>query len=563
MSIQVIKEKYIIFKADNTAEEKFRRELSSLIIGKFGKKEYSAEKTTEIISFSLDYYIARFKEICLNETSVRFYQNIFKFHEQSIEIVYKYSDERSDRDSEIDFNYIAKYRRILKYILEIGCEVKMHNKESTDSALKARIESKLNDLLFLGDMILTCVSLYAEQTMIEDVNEVQFEHDLYIFTRKHHYDLIFQHIKDEFGGQLTKAVVDETELAGLVDLKKALKNCFNIDYQNVGHLIALIHEQNESKGGDVVAVSWDTFSYNLTTMFGVSSENSDLFFKGLTLNSSNKMSLLDLACKPYKLNRYLYRPIIVWNIDGEDYALVGKNSWSETFIQLASNSIPWGKAPEEWLKNKCFKKYVHEKEDAHDKWLDDAVENKLIKNKIHYDRNLKSINSVDINNEEVGEIDFIIVSQELKKILIVDCKHLLGRYDTPNQRNDYSAFVSGKKPYNQTLERKVNWFDKNKQLIQDHFDKRYHKAFIDIMDFEIEGIFIVNTPTLYMYNSIYRIYSIVQIEDVFLGKHVDPTFTLLIDEHDKSGILKVNYPYFKKPEYKIVDPFEDNEENTQ
>lgn len=563
MSIQVIKEKYLIFKADKTAEEKFRRELSGLIIGKFGKKEYSTEETTEIISFSLDYYIERFREICLDETSLRFYQNIFKFHEQSIEIVYKYSDERSDPDNEIDFNYIAKYRRILKFILEMGCEVMMHNKEASNSALKARIESKLNDLLFLGDMIFTCVSLYAEQTMIEDVNELRFEDDLYVFARKHHYDLIFQHIKDEFGGQLTKAVVDQTELAGLVDLKEALKNCFNIDYHNVGHLIALIHEQNESKGGDVVPVGWDTFPHNLTAMFGVSSGNADLFFKGLTLDRSNKMSLLDLACKPYKLNRYLYRPIIVWNIDGEDYVLVGKNSWSETFIQLASNSIPWGKAPEEWLKNRCFKKYVHEKEDAHDKWLDDAVEDILIKNKIHYDRNLKSINSVDINNEEVGEIDFIIVSEELKKIFIVDCKHLLGRYDTPNQRNDYSAFVSGKKPYNKTLERKVNWFDKNKQLIQDHFDKKYHKASFDILDYEIEGIFIINTPTLYMYNSIYRIYSIVQIEDVVLGKHVDPTFTLFIDDNDKSGILKVNYPYFKKPEYKIIDPFEENEENKQ
>ncbi len=546
MSVQIIKGKYIIFKSDKTSEVKFRKELSKLIIKAFGKKDYTIDETTEIISYSLDYYVEKFRDICLNETSVRFYQNIFKFHEHSVEIVYTFSDERNDPASEIDFNYIAKYRRILKYILEMGCEVKMHNQEASTLALKTRIEKKLNDLLFLGEMILTCVSLYAEQTMIEDINEIRFEDDLYIFSRKHHYDFIFQHIRQEFGGQLTKAVVDKTELAGLADLKQTLNSCFGINYDNVGHLIASIHEQNKSKGGDVVGVGWDSFPFNLSAMFGVDSENANVFFKGLTLDKSNKMSLLNLACKPYKLNRYLYKPIIIWNIENEDYALVGKYSWSETFVQLASNAIPWGKAPEEWLKNKCFKKYVHEKEDAHDKWLDDAVEEKLIHNKIYYDRNLKSIDNFDINNEEVGEIDFIMISQKLKKIFIADCKHLLGRYDTPNQRNDYNVFVSGKKPYNQTLERKVNWFKNNKQLIQNHFKKKYLEAFIDISHFEIEGIFIINTPTLYMYNSTFRIYSITQIENVVLGKHEDPTFTILIDEPDKTGIININYPYFKK-----------------
>ncbi|MDP9955041.1 hypothetical protein J2X97_000678 [Epilithonimonas hungarica] len=560
MSVQIIKGKYLIFKSDKTSEVKFRKELSKLIIDTFGKKDYTIGETTKIISFSLDYFVEKFREICLNETSVRFYQNIFKFHEHSVEIVYNFSDERNNQDSEIDFNYIAKYRRVLKYILEMGCEVKMHNQEASTKALKTRIENKLNDLLFLGEMILTCVSLYAEQTMIEDINEIRFEDDLYVFSRKHHYDFIFQHIKQEFGGQLTKAVVDKTEYAGLADLKQALKNCFDINYDNVGHIIASIHEQNKSKGGDVVGVNWDAFPLNLSAMFGADSENAKLFFKGLTLDKSNKMPLLDLACKPYKLNRYLYKPIIIWNIEGEDYALVGKHSWSETFIQLASNAIPWGKAPEEWLKNNCFRKYVNEKEDAHDKWLDDAVEEKLIHNKIYYERNLKSIDNVDINNEEVGEIDFIIISEKLKKIFIADCKHLLGRYDTPNQRNDYNVFVSGKKPYNKTLERKVTWFKKNKQLIQNHFDKKYQSVFIDILDFEIEGIFIINTPTLYMYNSTFRIYSITQIENVVLGKHEDPTFTIFVDEADKTGILNINYPYFNKPQYNIIDPFEDTEQ---
>lgn len=561
MSVHILKGKYIIFKSDKSAEAKYRKELSNLIIEKFSIKKYTGEETNEIISFSLNYFIEKFREICLNETSVRFYQNIFKFHEHSVELVYKFSNDVIDPTDKIDFKYLAIYRRILKFILEMGCEVKMHNREASNNALKSRIETKLNDLLFLGDMILTCVSLYAEQTMIEDVNEVRFENNLYVFTRKHHYDFIFKHIAEEFEGQVTKAVVDETDLAGFSDLKKALKNCFEIDYDNVGHLIASIHEQNKSKGGDVVGVGWQTFTYNLSEMFGVDTKNAEIFFRGLTLDKTNKMSLLDLACKPHKMNRYLYKPIIIWNIEGEDFALVGKNSWSETFIQLASNAIPWGKAPEEWLKNKCFKKYVHKKEDAHDKWLDDAVEKILIDKEILYDRNLKSINNLDINNEDVGEIDFIIISEINKKVFIVDCKHLLGRYDTPNQRNDYSAFVSGKKPYNKTLERKINWFSENKQLIQNHFEKKYPTENLNLLEYEIEGIFIINTPTLYMYNSIFRIYTVNQIENLILGEHNDPTFTIIMDEPDNTGIFEINYPYFKKPEYIVFNPFDDKEDN--
>ena len=64
-----------------------------------------------------------------------------------------------------------------------------------------------------------------------------------------------------------------------------------------------------------------------------------------------------------------------------------------------------------------------------------------------------------------------------------------------------------------------------------------------------------------MYNSTFRIYCITQIEDVILGRHIDPTFTIFVDEPDETGILKINYPYFKKPEYKIIDPFEDSEQD--
>jgi len=563
MGIHKIKDQYFVYKGEKKAEKKFRTELSKIIIDKFGRGPFEQEVIREIVADSLNYYITKFKEICLNEKSVRFYQNIFRLHEQVTELVFKHADEKLE--GEIDFKYIASYRRILKFILETGCDVQMFNGEETNQLFKIRLENKLNDLLFLGEMILTCVSLYAEQAMIEDVAEVEFDkNDEYIFSRRHHYEFIFEHIIEELGSHLTKSVVDESEYAGFTDLKKALEICFGIKYENVGHLIASIHEELKPQGGEVVGVGWETLTFNLNKMYNVPIEIAEQFFQGLRLDKTNKMDLLDLACKPYNLNRYIYKPIIIWNIDGADYALFGKSSWSETFIQYSSNAIPWGKAPKEWMQNKCFKTYVHSKEDAHDKWLDDDVEEKLKNNKNLYDRNVKRINHNDgfenIDVKGLGEIDFIIISEKTKTVYIADCKHLLGRYDVVNQKNDFNAFSVGEKSYNSTIERKVKWFTANKELLNQHFKKKYNNTSINIDDYEIEGVFIINTPTFYMYNSTYRIYTTSQIVDVLNGTYIDKTFMILNEEENHSKFINVTYPYFQKPEYLKFDPFLDETE---
>lgn len=69
-----------------------------------------------------------------------------------------------------------------------------------------------------------------------------------------------------------------------------------------------------------------------------------------------------------------------------------------------------------------------------------------------------------------------------------------------------------------------------------------------------------NTPTLYMFNSEFRIYTIHQIEDVITGNHQDPTFEVIIDEEDHTKFLSVNYPYFQKPKYIRFDIFDDEQE---
>lgn len=559
MKEYIVKEHYRVYKFDISIEKKFRQELSKQLIEKFQKGPFDQETIRDIVVYSLNYYIGKFLEICHQEKSVAFYQFIFILHEQATELVYKHNGETLSVN--VDWKYIALYRRILKFILETACDVKMITGEKVNNKFLHRIEGKIDALLFLGEMILSCVSFYAEQAMIEDVAEVKFDNnDEYVFSRRHHYEFIFKHIIEEFGGQLEKTVVDDSGLAGFEDLTKAIEEHFHIKYKELGHLIASIHKELEPKGGFIVGVGWETLPQNLHRMFNVPLDICEQFFSGLRLDRNNKMGLLDLACKPYNLNRYIYRPILIWNIDGNDYALIGKNSWSETFVQLASNAIPWGKAAPEWMKNIGFKKFVHEKEDDHDRWLDDEVENKLKALNLLYDRNVKRINHDDtftnIDVEGLGEIDFIIVNPKTNKIYIADCKHLLGRYDIVNQKNDFNAFCSGKKPYNETMSRKIEWFNENKQLISKHFQKKYPNYKLDISEFIIEGIFIINTPTFYMYNSKYRIYTVSQITTVLNNQFKDRTFYIINDD-DKS-ILNIEYPYFQKPVHLTFDPFNEN-----
>lgn len=551
MLVNCLKGKYFIYKREEKAEAKFKTELSKLIIDEYGRGPFHKKCiVNEIITFALNYYITKFKEICHNEKSVQFYQNIFRFHEQATELVYLYP--HKDISSDINSKYIAQYRRTLKFILEMGCEVQMVTRKVTSEEIQERTEHILDDLLFLGEMILMSVNLYAEQIMIDDAIHISFDkHGLYVFSRQSCYESLFEYFIRECSSHLEESVIDEK---GLEDLKEALRKYFKIEYENVQSLIACIHEENEPKGGEVVGVGWETLPNNLHDLFKVPLTRAEQFFTGLRLDRSNKMDLVNLACKPYKLNRYLYRPIIIWNIDGRDYALFGKNSWGEAFTQYVNNAIPWGKAPQEWMEDDGFKKYVHTKENEHDKWLEDAVEKILQNQKLLYDRNVKSLKSskgsVNIDVKGVGEVDFIIVAEEVKKIYISDCKHLLGRYDLVDQKNDYNVFAVGtkkNKSYNETMSNKLVWFNKMKDLVQEHFRIKYNNPNFCLDGYSFEGIFIVNTPTFYMYNAEYRIYTITQIEKVVIGKFTDPTFVFVIEEDGYQKRLCIKYPYFQKP----------------
>ncbi|CAM4412363.1 hypothetical protein SAMN06265348_1201 [Pedobacter westerhofensis] len=148
------------------------------------------------------------------------------FHEDAVELVL--DDLELDSDV-VTLKYLAMYRRILKWIMETGCEVEMKIVDMKPDS-RQKVERWLDQLLFLGDMMMTCVTVYAEQGMIEDVGELYFdENDLYVFSRRHHYNMIFNHIIQESGNQYEKQVYDEN---GIEDLQSAIEKHLGVTYES-------------------------------------------------------------------------------------------------------------------------------------------------------------------------------------------------------------------------------------------------------------------------------------------------------------------------------------------
>src|SRR6266536_3633284 len=174
--VQVFKvaDEFVILKGTKAAEPKFREPLSELIIAQYGRGAYKTAVVTEILFFCQNYYISEFERICNNENSYTFYKEIVWLHEQATNL--RQSEHFDNLPQGISKSYIAEYRRILKMIIEQGCCVNMISSEKRDSEFQKRIDSIINDLLFLGSMLILCAECIAEQTMIKDDIDILEEH---------------------------------------------------------------------------------------------------------------------------------------------------------------------------------------------------------------------------------------------------------------------------------------------------------------------------------------------------------------------------------------------------
>lgn len=151
-----------------------------------------------------------------------------------------------------------------------------------------------------------------------------------------------------------------------------------------------------------------------------------------------------------------------------------------------------------------------------------------------------SKNNINIK-DDIGDIDILFIDTEQSTIYICECKNLRIKYDYKEYKNDYTKLQE----YESQLERKINWASENKKIIQEHFKLRPNNPInIDILNYKVEGIFIINSVTIYMYNGKYKSYTIYNFRRMLKGENVFEE----IDLEYKGKDYIIEYPYFDNAE---------------
>lgn len=532
---RIIEDTHVIIEYNERLREKYWRSVSMHIIKQYGRSKFKNSKLVKQILLDIfDFLINDLERLIKEETSLNFYIHVFWLHEQSIELYFKQLGGYKLKN--VSTTNFAVYRRTLKLILEQGCVVDFDwPKEDINWKEIARIEAKIQNLFYLSTWVYELADIISYQNMLEDCHFIDFDSEDYIaIDYKYHYGQLYQETVGKIEEDYGTATFDQSILK---ELSIAIKNCLNIDFYFSKIQIHEIKTHHSSSLFQTIEPY--VLPINLQTN-GASKINSELYYNGLIISAKNKISIKNTVLKPYSMNRYLFRPILVYMIGGIERAFVTINKFDESIRVIATNAIHWSALPEEWIKNLCLKNFMHSSEDKHDKILENEIGDRIIHLKLMYDRNIKSLkqkaNSNLIINNHPGEIDFLIINHITNELLVIDAKYHRARYEGVGYYADYNKFIS----YEKRMTTKINWIKQNLIKIEEHFKLKYKIDKLALSGYRIEGAFFINTPTFYMFNGNYKAITLNKIMSFLSGNIVYPGFQL-----QNQSI--VNHPYFRKP----------------
>jgi len=512
--------------------------LSKHIIKKYGNAEFTEHTLVETILLDcFQFLIDEFKNLISEETTTSFFNYVFYLNEESWEFLVK--TRGGLPFGEIDENDFSRYRRILKLTLEQGCDIDLTSGKFPTSQEVYRMDDKIQRLFYLGTWFYTFADYIAFHKMIPNAKKINFDENDFIgvYWQKH-YDNSYNQLFPKLGADYAKGVFDENAVD---ELKKAINDCFSINYDYAGGLIFEI--KKHFSDSQFQTIEPYVLPINLSAQFKVDKETAECFYNGLSISRENKQSIEDVIYKPYSTERYMYRPILIYQIDGVSRALVGKGKFGESIYVLATNAISWNTIPLEWRKNKCMLKYMSRKGNEHDSILEDKVEEIIRKQGLRFVRNIKSFkrpdtDNINIDNEIAGEIDFILIDEKRNRIIVADSKYNKAKYEAVGFRTDNTNFIT---KYEPKLKKKIDWIAGNKLIVQEHFKIIYNIDDFDISKYEVIGLFFINTPTFYMFNGAYKAITLNQLDN-YLSEDFEEVSVSYTNEEGVDSIIK--HPYF-------------------
>lgn len=533
-----------VFSFDFRAREKYWGSLSQQIRANHGDGPFTGHiKVEEILIESFTFFVQRFEELIAVENTFTFFKYIFWLNEESFKLYRKLLSGLELHT--IDANEFATYRRILKNILEQGCINNLTWGGDITQVEANRINEKLQELLYLGTWMYQFAEEVALQKMIEECQSVYFDGEgLLVMEWQHHYGSAYHQL---FPDLLTDYAQGTFDANALPELIVAIENNFHIEYGYASGIIFEAKRHHNPAEPELQTIEPYILPANLSAQFGINQASAESFYNGLTLSAANKMTVENLVLKPYSLNRYMYRPILVYTIEGIQRALVGVEKFSESMVVLATNAIHWNNIPVEWASNRGMQNYINKKSLEHDRILEDRIEEILKEDDFYYTRNIKSFkqpgaNNINIDNSTCGEIDFIIVDSAHQRIIVADTKYNRAKYEATGYRSDYSNFFN---IYETKLELKRSWVEQHLIVVQEHLKIIYNITDLDLTEYTVEGAFFINTPTFYMFNGNFKAVTLSHLRDFIRGTYAFP----IVMHNTPNGIIQINHPYFRKPQH--------------
>lgn len=527
----------------STFKEKYWSDLSSHIHERHGKKEFTNHLEVEnILLDGFQFFVNEFRKLIEVEKGFSFYLYVFWLHEESMRLLAKISTGlRQNQIGEVEF---ARYRRILKLILEQGCDTDLTSGSLPNAEQVQELDDKIQKLLYLGTWIYEFADFIAYHKMVDEYYCVKYDSNGIIIDWQHHFQKAYKTFILTIPEAYKNATVDEM---GITDFKQAIEDCFGINYDYAfGVIFKIKHDLGQS---NLQTIQPNVLPYNLAKEFKIDEEIAQAFYNGLTISRHNKLSIEDAVYKPYSPKRYLFRPILIYQIDGEERALIGEGKFLESVHVHSTNAIQWNLILDEWKTVKSMEQFINKKGKEHDKILEDKIEEVIKSKSLMYHRNIKSFKQlngiwVNIDNEKAGEIDFIIINSELNKIFVADSKYNKVRYEAVGYRADYSTFT---KNYEPKIDKKVSWIAENIPIVEEHFKIIYNLNELDLSGYDVEGVFFINTPTFYMFNGRYKAITLNQVSDYICGKLQFPKLEYKRNFHGQKFTYVVQHPYFRKP----------------
>ena len=461
----------------------------------------------------------KFNELIDQQELASFFIYVHNFHENSIEL---WSKQLKGETLTINESEFVVVRRVLKIILEQSCRNKLMNSINYVNEIlekKVEFQEHIEELISIGYLaIMLSNNIVRSQLFPESLAFQNYDGKL----RTIHFSPYRETF--EFVCNDIPKHSDSVEIYNTLDLLKVVwKEQLGIDFNVIGGITEEQVKDFKYRGG---VIKSEELKKLIVDQFGYDKNLVDNIYEGLTVSKRNVLSFEDCILRSQDHRRHLYRPIVELNIEGSSYWILGLNKWRESFTSLSTNALPFGICPIEWLTYDPIKKFNRQVEDSHDEILETPAVDLL--NEFGYlnDFKIKSLltsssSNINLNDLEIGDIDIAFLNIEEKKVYICECKHNRFKHDLSGMRNDYVKF---KKKYENQLERKVRWVRTNLQAFLYHFENKLKVTIESKEEYNVNGVFIINAPTIYMYNTQYLTFTLHSFEEFLAKSYVNYQF---------------------------------------